>query len=1215
MLTFAIPPNGITADWALVLLIFFAACSQQAERVWSEEEEGYRVAPLHSPVGRPEGFTAMSARRTGIAFANRLSADAWAANRHYLNGSGVAVGDINGDEWPDVFFAGLEAPNALYLNLGGWQFEEVAAQAGVAAIGVFTTGAVMVDIDGDADLDLLTTSMGGGASVFRNDGSGFFQEITQAAGVSHTGGATSMALADVDGDSDLDLYVGYYKARTVKDLYPSDQLIFERVVNQEGEDYSIVPVFAEHYRVVRQGNRLMRFEYAEPDRFYLNDGAGHFESVPFAAGTFRGSDGHPIDSEPHDWALSVRFQDLNGDGFPDLFVCNDFESPDHFWLGDGQGGFSAVPAVSVRKTSQSTMSIAAGDVNSDGITDIFLADMLSTQYSRRQRQHQVIPPEVTEPGDSATRIQVMQNMLLLGRTDGTFVEVAQHAGLAASEWTWGSAFLDVDLDGHEDLILTTGHAYDAMDGDAQMRSGVPGNDWRRQLLNFPDLDLKNLAFRNLGDATFEPVPDGWGLGMNADVSHGFALADLDLDGDLDVVINRLDDVAGIFRNGAAAPRIAVKLRGAGHNSYGIGAQIRVFGDGMPPRQKEVLAGGFYLSSSEALHSFAVAEGATIAVHWRSGLRGMVRNVQAGHIYEIMERDARSDSIHLHADPPETLMIEVFLPLQHHEELYDDFGRQPLLPRRLSQRGPAVALADLYGDGLEDVLMGGSRGRHLMYVRNLGDRYGQAQVLGPEATGDHAGLVVMPNGTVIVGNANYERTPQEAGDLATLTALQDVPQTVTFGPETPGPLVLSDFDGDQRLDLFVGGHFVPGLYPVVASSRVYHIVKEQLVLDEDMSAALANVGLVSGAASGDLDGDGDMDLALATDWGPVRIMLNDGSGILTDHTATLGMAIKTGWWNGVAMGDFDGDGRLDLAATNWGTNTLYSGTDRPQVVHYGDIDRNGILDIIESHYDATLQDYGMVRDLRVLSHAIPPLLGRVRSYREFSVLSLDALFGSVLNTMARHEASELRSIVLMNRGNRFEAAPLPAAAQWAPAFAPVVADFDGDGAEDLFLSQNFFATPATTPRMDAGRGLLLRGNGQGGFEVMSHSGIAIYGEQRGAATGDINHDGRPDLVVGQNAAPAKLFLNSGGAPGLRVVLRDPGEGIGAVVRLRYVDGTLGPARVIASGSGYWSQNASTQVLGSAGSPESVWVRWPGGIETEHPLAEGQGEIIVGKESGE
>ena len=1195
------------------MLIIAGGCSEDHSREW-QEHGTHRNAPLRAPVGSASGFTELSARRTGVGFTNTLQPETWLANRHLVNGSGVALGDVNGDGLPDIFLAAIAGPNALYLNQGGWKFEERGEEAGVTAPERHTTGAVLVDIDGDADLDLLLTSLGGGAEAFVNDGSGRFTEVSDSLGLAHPGGATSMALADVDGDQDLDLYVGYYKVQTVKDQFAPQALAFERVVQRDGEAYTVAPEFKEHYRLEVQGNRLMRLETAEPDRFYLNDGSGRFVVAALDSGLVVGTDGLPLTSTGRHWALTVRLQDLNSDGIPDLFVCNDFESPDTYWLGDGSGGFRVAPAVSLRKTSQSTMSLAVGDVNADGFDDVFLADMLSMHYPRRQRQHQVIPPEVARIGDSSMRPQVMQNMLFIGRGDGTFAEVAHAAGVEASDWTWSSVFLDVDLDGHEDLLLTTGHAYDAMDGDAQMRAGQPGADWRTELLRFPDLDLGNLAFRGHGDGTFTLMPEGWGLGLHADVAHGMALADLDLDGDLDVVINRLNGPAGVFRNGAEAPRIAVRLRGSAPNTQGIGARVRVEGDGLPPRQQHVVSGGLYLSSSEALLTFAARPGATITVRWRTGRQSVIQGAEPGRVYEVYESAATRESTDSTPQEHTPWFAEAPLNLVHHEPPYEDFFRQPLLPRRLSQRGPALALADLDGDGADDILMGTGKGGQIQVAHNDDGTFSRTRPLGPSAQGDIAGIVVLPGGATIVAESNYERSASEAQRPATLVHMEgSAASHIPFGEDVPGPLTAADFNGDGRLDVFAGGHFVPGRYPYDASSAVYRGESGALIRDENMSTPFAGIGLVSGAAAGDLDGDGDADLALAVDWGPIRIFENVGDSTFRDITAGMGLESLTGWWNGVALGDFDGDGVLDIVATNWGSNTPYGTPSQPVVAHFGDLDRNGSVELLESRFDASLEDYGMVRDLRVLSQALPGLLTRVGSYKEFSERSISTLFGDALGALDRREVTTLRHTVFLNRGTHFEARPLPEEAQWAPAFASVVADFDADGFEDLFLSQNFFATPATTPRMDAGRGLVLRGDGQGGFAALAGdvSGIKVYGEQRSAAAGDLDGDGRTDLVVTQNGTSARLFMGQAVSPGLRVMLGGPVSGIGATIRLLYEDGTLGPARVVSAGSGYWSQHALTQVMGRMAPPVSVWVRWSNGEESETPLSPGQRAIRIAR----
>ena len=1182
-------------------------CSSPEVPQWVDYED-YRARFLLPKEGRGNGFTSKS---SGLTFINSLSDSAFLANRHRVNGSGVAVGDINQDGWPDILLAGLEGPSALYRNAGGWQFEDVTEQAGLSGINPFATGVALSDVNGDGFADVLVTSLGGGIQLFLNDGHGRFADASDASGLRNQGGATTMALADVDGDRDLDLYVGFYKTATVKDLYAPSEIDFDRVVRQQADSFFVDESMAMHYRLIRQGNRLMRVELAEPDELYLNDGTGVFAPVDWTQGTFLDENGDTLTHAPMDWALTARFQDLNGDGWPDLYVCNDFESPDHIWLGDGRGQFRAMPAADLRQTSQSTMSVAVADVDADGHMDIFLADMLSRSYQRRQRQHQVIPPEVTELGDIDTRVQVMQNMLLMGRGDGSFAEIARYADVAATEWTWSSAFVDVDLDGYQDLLLTTGHAYDAMDADAQIQAQRSRRHWREQLLDFPDLDLPNMALRNRGDGTFVLQPDGWGLGLTADVAHGLATGDLDLDGDLDVVISRLNGPAGLFRNNADAPRVAVRLSGFEGNAYGIGAVIRLVAPNSPVQQQELVAGGNYLSSSEPLAAFAWSEGAHIEVHWRSGRVSLVDDVQPDFLYEIPESKAG------HAAPdkpaPDQMFVAIPLELDHTEQPFDDFARQPLLPRRLSQRGPALAVADLDGNGYQDLLLGSGKGGRLQFALNFGGQFGRSQEIGSPTSGDHAGVLVRPSmegvgQTVLAAISNNERMPQSAADSAWIEVLDARSaqrlQRIPFGLEAPGPMVLADFTGEGELDLFVGGHFRPGQYPVAVSSRIYRGLSGRLLPDSVLSAPFDGIGLISGASSSDLNQDGLADLILADGLGPIRVFINRGEGQLAEMTRALGLGDYAGWWNGVATGDFDADGLLDIIATNGGLNMLY---DMPARLYYGDITNNGRVEIVEALHNPGLGGFGLVRDLPTMLNAIPPLAQNVQSYHHFASMTVKDLFGNALENMAVKDLTTSAIMIFLNRGTTFEAVPLSVSAQMSTAYGVVVADFNGDGFEDVFLAQNDFALPPSTPRMDSGLGLLLLGSETGALEPVSPriSGIRVRGPQRAAAAGDFDRDGRVDLAAAQNAGQVQLYRNATGTAGLTVQLIGPPgnpSAVGASVRLEYADGTYGPVRYVSLGDGYWSQSSLEPILGVKGEVSHVWIRWPGGAESRVQIEE-------------
>jgi len=609
-------------------------------------ESTHRWAELPAPGGDGPGFQRLDSTDTGVGFVNTVGKKAVARNKHLLHGSGVAVGDVNGDDRPDLFLARLEGPNALYLNRGGFRFEKVPLAGGAALPEQYSTGVVLEDVTGNGAADLLVTTLGGANLVFRNDA----QEGFGAVDTLHAGrGSTTMALADVNGNEALDLYVTNYKRKALSDSLGPEELAWEEVVRQVGPDeYEIVPAFQDEYELRTFGTNQVRLEQAEADRIYFNNGTGTFVAQSWTD-TFQQSDATPTKEIPRDWGLTARFEDLNGDGTPDLYVCNDFESPDFYYRGmPGERRFREAPEEALRTTSHSSMSIATTDVERTGTVDFFVADMLGQSYERRQQQVGTRAPIPREIDDETARKQEMRNTLQMNRGDGTYVDVAQIAGVEASGWTWSSRFLDVTLNGYEDLIVSNGHAFDVQDADAQTRV----NRYRRRLTDFekirrtifryPRLDQKNAAFRNERDGTFRKMADGWGLGKTADVSHGMATGDFDGDGDLDVVINRLNRPVGVYRNEGTGPRVAVRLAGRSPNTGGIGAEVEVEPEGgsVPVQETSVIAGGEYVSDSGGTLSFAMgeAEAATIRVEWSTGEETEIEGA-AGRIYEVKQPGA------------------------------------------------------------------------------------------------------------------------------------------------------------------------------------------------------------------------------------------------------------------------------------------------------------------------------------------------------------------------------------------------------------------------------------------------------------------------------------------------------------------------------------------------------------------------------------------------
>ena len=1215
----------------LVLALLALACGRDVDTTW-QEAEGYRWRTLDVSRRGTPGFTLLDPARTGITFANTVSESLLVRNRILAQGAGVCLGNVDSDELPDVFLARTEGPNSLYRNLGGWRFEEITQPAGVGAPDRFSSGCAFADVDGDRDLDLILVALGGPNALFLNEGGGRFAEQAEAAGLTSSAGSATIAMADVDGDGHLDLYVANYKTYTTLDRFPPQELAFDRVTRLLGpRSYEVREQFRAEYRLVdrEELGGISLVQRADPDFFYLNDGAGRFVQEPMAGNPrFVDERGRMLADEPEDFGLAAMLADLNGDGAPDLYVVNDFEDPDQFWLNDGRGNFRLVPRHAIRSTSNSGMAVDVGDVNRDGQPDLIEVDMLSQDTRRLKTQipTHTAPPMRPGPGDG--RPQMQRNTLQLNRGDGTVAEIARLAGVGASGWSWSTLFLDVDLDGWEDILIGTGHLWDVMDGDTQyrLRDRIDEIDWRRMLFEFPPLPLANVAFRNRGDLSFEDASRAWRFDVGEDVSHGMAVGDLDGDGDLDVVINRLGTPAAVLRNDATAPRIAVRLRGKAPNTFGIGSRVRVLGGPVPIQQREVIAGGLYLSGSEALLTFATgtATELTIEVDWRDGGRTVITGASPGRLYEVDQTSAQPVSDRPAAPGP-TLFEDVSGQLgghRHTEPFFDDYARQLLLPNALSQLGPGIAWDDVDGDGQEDLIVGAGQSSTLAWFRNRAGRLTRAPARLPPAPGDLTTVLGWPDGRggrmAIAGVSNYE--------TATTSQALAVPSVVAYSLATgattelvagdtasAGPLALADYDGDGDLDVFVGGRVFPGAYPLSPSSRLYRNEAGRLVPDSANNRLLRGVGMVSAALFTDLDADGWPELIVAIEWGTVRIFSNDG-GRFRPAPEMPGLAGLYSRWNGLATGDLDADGRLDIVATSWGRNTGYRATDgRPLLLYAGFFERarpTGVL----AQEDPRIGNVAPLGSFERVGLAFPAAAQRLRTFGAYADASMDQILGTFARGAIRLGATNMDHMIFLNRGDQFEARSLPLEAQFAPAFYAGVADFDGDGNEDVFLSQNFFATDVATPRHDAGRSLLLLGDGAGGLAPVpgQRSGLIVYGEQRGAAYADFDGDGRLDLAVTQNGAATRLFRNASAIPGLRVRLVGPAgnpTGIGSQIRLRY-GGLDGPVREVQAGSGYWSQNGAVQVLGRAGEPTGLWIRWPGGREQMVPLAPGQAEVTVG-----
>ncbi|MFO1496884.1 MAG: VCBS repeat-containing protein [Verrucomicrobiota bacterium] len=1081
-------PCGRTADWVV--------------------GPGYRARTLTVPAAGQTGFTSLNAAETGLQFTNVLSKACYTTNQTFLNGSGVALGDIDGDGLPDIYLCSLQGPNALYRNLGGWRFQNITADAGVARPNFAATSCALVDVDGDGHLDLITSSIGQGTWVALNNGKGQFRPSAQPP-LNLNRAAMSMAVADIDGDGDLDLYIANYRMISIRDQ-PNTRF---RVSTASGQ-----PVVVQvNGRPVTEPDLVGRFEldpngkvveHGESPALFLNDGQGRFAEASFTDGRFLDEDGKPLKSPPYDWGLSVAFRDLNGDRAPDIYACNDFNSPDRVWLNDGHGRFRAVPRLTLRTTSLFSMGLDFADLNRDGFDELFVADMLSRDHRKRQNQLADILPPVTGIGEIDNRPQYSRNTLFLNRGDGTYAEIGQFSHVYASEWSWSPVFLDVDLDGYEDLLIVTGNERDSMNADVthQLNARIAGEKMSLQQVldlknRFARLELPNLAFRNRRDLTFEEVSAAWGFDTSG-VSQGMALADLDGDGDLDVVINNLNGPARLYRNNSVAPRLAVQLKGTAGNSYGIGARVSVL-HGPAPQSQEMMSAGRYLSSDAPGRTFAASsanEALTIRVDWRRGNSSLLTNLAPNCLYEIDEATAPAapppnalagsslaalpQVAMARAAPAQPLFEDVTARLNHthHEAPFDDFARQPLLQRRLSQLGPGIAWFDFDGDGQEDLIVPSGAGGRLALLKNLGPA-GFAPVQGPLAsqavTRDQTTPLCWSSAsgqvTLLVGSANYE-DGLAIGPVARQydIAGQKVDERLPGQPSSTGPLALAKAGAGEEWLLFVGGRVVPGRYPEAASSMLLRSSPAGWQLDEPNTRALRQLGMASAAVWSDLDQDGTPELIVACEAGPIRVFRFRG-GALSEATAEMGLAKLLGFWNGVATGDFDGDGQLDIVATNWGWNQRYHDPGNDDLrLYYGDFLRNGTIEVIEAYVNREMKKAVPFAGLNAMARALPFLRDRVAGYEAFGLASVEEILGDRASLAKVAPVNTLASMVFFNRAGRFQPVALPLEAQLAPGFGICVGDMDGDGLEDIFLSQNFFALGPEIPRMDAGRGVWLKG---------------------------------------------------------------------------------------------------------------------------------------------
>jgi enediyne biosynthesis protein E4 len=1068
----------------------------------------------------PQLFERLPPERTGVTFANRLPDDT-ALNilnyLYYYDGGGVAVGDVNNDGLPDLYFTSNVGPNRLYVNRGNYRFEDVTERAGVADSGPWKTGVTMADVNGDGYVDIYVSAVDfatlhGHNVLYINNGDGTFTDRTKEYGLDFAGFSTQALFFDYDGDGDLDMYLLTHAARP------------ERATASRGSPGARRPGVG--------------------DRLYRND-RGHFVDVSERAGLFGGATRY---------GLGVVASDLNGDGCPDLYVANDFQEDDFLYLNNCDGTFTESGARALGHTSHASMGVDAADFNNDGRPDVAVLDMLPDQEQVLKTSANAESFDVyLEKLEAGYHPQYARNTLQLNRgvVGGPvrFSEIGYLAGVAATDWSWAPLFADLDNDGYKDLFITTGIYRRPNDLDylayvanptvqASLRQGMGGLT-QALIRKMPQVPTPNYAFRNNGDLTFTDKARAWGLGAPG-FANGAAYVDLNNSGALDLVVNRLDAPAAIYRNRARelTPNhyLQVVLRGIGANTAGIGAKVVVKQGGRVQMLEQFPTRGFQSSVDPRLH-FGLGASTRIdslIVTWPDGRMQVLTDVAVDRSLTLSQPDAAGaragpaapaaqQAPAVAAAPARTAAPPMFtdvtdrlgIDFKHHENPFYDFHREPLIPHLLSAEGPALAVGDVDGDGLDDIYVGGAKwqaGRLLLQRRDGSfrtspglERLFRADSLSEDvdavffdANGDgRPDLYVVSGGNEFWGEdaALQDRLYVNDGGGRFHRDTLALPRLAESG----SCVVPGDFNGDGHLDLFVARRAVARQYGVAPRSYLLENDGTGHFVDvtRDKAPGLAQVGMVTAAAWVDYDHDGRLDLIVAGEWMPVRVFHNE-QGRLVDRTAEAGLAGTEGWWTSVTVADVNGDGRPDLVLGNLGLNSaLRASAAEPARLYVADFGHNGALEQILTVYKHGVS-YPIAGRDELLS-VVPGLRSRFPTYASFGASRIEDMFtGAELARATVRAARVFASSVALNNGNgTFTLAPLPVEAQFAPIRATLAADFDGDGRTDLLVAGNDYGFPPVLGRHDASYGLLLRGTGDGRFEAvdMERSGIVIDGQVR------------------------------------------------------------------------------------------------------------------------
>ena len=1072
-----------------------------------------RAAP-----GPPPLFELLKPEATGVSFANTLpeKPDFNPLNYlYYYNGGGVAAGDIDGDGLPDLYFTSNLGPNKLYRNKGNYVFEDITDKAGVADPDGWKTGVTMADVNGDGRLDIYVSGVDyltvhGRNVLYINNGNGTFTDRTKEFGLEHVGYSTQALFFDYDGDGDLDMYLLDHSTHT------------QRAMPAQAGPSAAGP---------RTGDRLFR-----------NDG-NHFVDVTDRASLHDGIDGY---------GLGIVASDFNDDGCPDIYVTNDFQGNDYLYVNNCNGTFTESIAKATGHTSRFSMGVDAADFNNDGRTDIVSLDMLP------EREDILKTSAISESFDLYDRRieagyhpQYARNMLQLNRGRGKFSEIGYLAGVSATDWSWSALFADLDNDGKKDLFVTNGifRRPNDMDyinyvGNEAVQASL--HDVITQanlslLQKMPQAPLAKYAFRNDGNLGFTNVAEAWGLAQPG-FSNGAAYVDLNNSGNLDLVVNNINAPASIYRSHAREINknhyLTVQLRGSGANTAGIGARVELTHAHQVQVVEQTPTRGFLSSVDPRLH-FGLGSSAridTLTVIWPDHRFQTLTNVDGDRILTLSQKDAletyrypaaaskaagsATPGIAAPASAPGAPMFSDVtaksgVDFKHKETPFYDYHREPLIPHLLSTEGPRLAVADVNGDGLDDFYVGGAKwqpGRLFIQQRDGAFRASNQAAFAADsvsedvgasfldANGDgHPDLLVASGGNEFWGQQDALRPRLYLNDgrgnfARARAALPDIFENASC-------VTVGDFNGDGHPDVFIGSRVVSKSYGVIPRSHLLENDGSGRFTDVTLEIApgLSEAGMVSSAAWIDYDHDGKLDLVVVGEWMPVRVFHQENRKFV-DRTQEAGLSGTNGWWNSVEAVDLRGNGRQDLVLGNLGLNSyLHASAKEPARLYINDFSHSGgeNLEQILTTYKNGVSYPVAGRD--ELVKKIPSLAAKFPSYKDFGASRIEDIFPSADIRQAQvREAYTFASAIALNNGNgSFTLQPLPIEAQFAPIYASVAGDFDGDGKMDLLVGGNLYGVMPMLGRYDASYGLMLRGDGRGGFTSvdMEQSNVAIDGQVR------------------------------------------------------------------------------------------------------------------------